>query len=303
MFDKIKASAPALVILLLASCASTPNPMAREWYDLGVAWQEKGDWKKAGEAYSRALALDPTLAAASYNLARALTESGDYAGALRVLDELAKQDPGNVRVLSARAYALHKKGDNTAALEAYRELLALDPYAPDAVFNAALLELAAGNPGAAAEALERLTKAKTEDGEAFALLGKALDKLGLDEKEPSNSERALAAYERALELGKADAAVLSRIGQLRESRKEYSEAMDAYAAAVKAAPKMAETWFALARLRLVVAGDGENGLEALKSAVASGFSDAEKAVSLIDEPTLVEREKVQELLADAGLVK
>jgi tetratricopeptide (TPR) repeat protein len=291
--------------------------MAREWYELGVSWQEKGDWKKAGEAYSRAIALDPSFAAASFNLARALTESGDYAGALRVLNELAKKDPGNVRVLSARAYALYKKGDAAAALEAYREVVALDPYAPDIVFNAALLELGAGNAQAAVEALERLTKAKSDDGEAFALLGKALDKLGSDEKTPAasgqtpaasgqtpaTSERALAAYERARELGKADAAALSRIGQLREARKEYSEAMDAYSAAVKTAPRMAATWFALARLRLTIAGDGEKGLDALKNAIASGFSDTKKAAALIDEPTLVEREKVQKLLAEAGLAK
>ena len=91
--------APALTM----GCASTrPRPIAQEWFDLGNAWLEKGDWKKAGQAYSRALALDPSFAGASYNLARALTESGDYDQALRALDALAKRDPGNIRMTRPR---------------------------------------------------------------------------------------------------------------------------------------------------------------------------------------------------------
>jgi len=289
----IVATALAVILAVLSSCASAPSPMAREWYDLGVSWQEKGDWKKAGEAYSKALSLDPSLAAASYNLARALTESGDFKGALRTLDDLAERDPGNVRVLAARAYALYRRGDAKAALEAYREALALDPYSPDSVYNASLLELAAGNPSAAADMLSRLTKAKPEDGEAVALLGRALDRAG-------RTEEALAAYESSRELGKASPSDLSRLGEIREERKEYSEAMEAYAAAVKAAPKMSGTWFRLARLKLTVAGDGEQGLAALKSAIDSGFSDEEKAAALLDEPTLVEREKVLALLEPVG---
>lgn len=131
--------------ILAAACASTgPSPVAQDWFDLGNAWLEKGDWKKAGQAYSHALALDSSFAGASYNLARALTESGDYDLALKALDALAARDPGNVKIIAARAYALYKKGDAKAALRTYRELLSLDTFAPDAVYNAALLELASG---------------------------------------------------------------------------------------------------------------------------------------------------------------
>jgi tetratricopeptide (TPR) repeat protein len=292
-----KAIVLAAALVLVAGCASTPNSaMAREWYDLGVSWQDKGDWKKAGEAYSRALSLDPSLAAASYNLARALAESGDYDGSLKALDGLVKKDPKNVRVLSARAYSLHRKGDDKAALEAYRAVVELDPYAPDAVYNAALLELAAGDAASAASDLDRLTKARPEDGAAFALLGKALDR-------PGSTDGALDAYEKARALNKADAAALERIGALREGRKEYSEAMDAYAAASKADAKLASAWFALARLKLTIAGDGEGGLAALKSALEAGFADKDKAKALLDEPNLAEIEKATELLKSKGLTE
>jgi tetratricopeptide (TPR) repeat protein len=295
---------------LLASCASSkpPAPAAQEWYELGNAWLDKGEWKRAGQAYSRALALEPGFAGASFNLARALAEANDYDESLRVLDALAKRDPGNVRVKAAKAYALFKKGDATAALEAYREALALDPYAPDAVYNAALLELASGDVATAAADLDRLTKAKADDGQALLLLGRARDKLSEDASRAeadraSDRLAALDAYEKAKALGKADAEALERMGSLYNAGKRYSEAMDAFDAATKADPKRAAAWFSLARLRLVVAADSEAGLAALKSALDSGFSDKESAAALLDEPDLIEREKVLDLLKAKSLAE
>jgi tetratricopeptide (TPR) repeat protein len=283
--------------LLLTGCASAPSrPLAQEWYELGNSWLDKKEWKKAGEAYAHALAIDPSFAGASYNLARALAAAGDYEGSLRALDSLAKRDPGNVRVAAARAYALYKKGDAVAALAAYRRVLALDPYAPDAVYNIALLELSTGDTASAIADLDRLSVAAPDDGQLFLLLGRARDKHG-------DSAEALAAFEKAEALGKADAEALGRMGELYEAARRFPEAMDAYAAAVKAEPKLAGAWFSLARLRLVVASDSDRGLDALKSALDAGFSDRKAATALLDEPDLTARDKVLELLKAKGMAE
>ena len=287
---------PASGVLFSPAPAPPPAELAKEWYDLGNSWLEKKEWKKAGEAYSHALAIDPGLAGASYNLARALASAGDYDASLRALDALAKRDPANVRVAAARAYALYKKGQVPAALEAYRAVLALDPYAPDAVYNVAILELAAGDAASAAADLERLSVAAADDGAVFLALARARDKNG-------ETDAALAACERAQTLGKADAAALERMGELYGAAKRNPEAMDAFAASAKADPKRAGAWFGLARLRLVVASDSEQGLAALKSALDAGFSDKKAATDLLDEPDLPERAKVLELLKAKGLAE
>jgi tetratricopeptide (TPR) repeat protein len=302
----VKLPAPALAAIVglalatawaSSSCASSrPAAIAREWYELGNAWADKGEWKKAGQAYSRAVRIDPAFAGASYNLARAFTEAGDYEEALRSLGALTKQDPKNVRLLSMRAFVLYKKGDTAEALKAYRAVLELDPYAPDAVFNAALLELDSGDAAAAVADLERLTLAKPDDGQAFLLLARASDKNDLP-------GQALSAYEKAKSLGKADAGAFERMGRLYEDGRRFADAMDAYDAAVKADAKRAAAWFALARLRLVVAADADQGLAALKGALDAGFSDKEAATALLDEPDLPEREKVYEALKAKDLAR
>jgi len=293
------AAAAWLVALLLgmavSSCASAPqHDLAVQWYELGNSWLDKGDWKHAGEAYSHALALDSSLGAASFNMARALTEAGDYDEALSILDRLKVRDPKNVRVVSARAYVLYRKGEGEAALAAYDEAVALDPYAPDAVYNDALLQYAAGDPQKAADALKKLLSYKPDDAQSLDLLGAVEEKLG-------DSSAAIDAYEKARTLGKADAAALERLGRLYEAQRRFADAIAALDASTKADPSRAGAWFALARLRLVVAEDGQAGLDALKQALDHGFADKSLAAALMAEPVVAEREKVADLLKTKAL--
>jgi tetratricopeptide (TPR) repeat protein len=288
----------ALVLTLCAAgCATTPKrDIAEQWYDIGNSWLDKGEWKKAGEAYSKALAIDPSFAGASLNFARALAEAGDYDGSLGVLDTLIKRDPGNVRVVAAKAFALYKKGDAAGALKEYRAVLELDPYAPDALYNVALLELESGDAQAAVKDLDLLSVNAPEDAEILLALGRA-------RYESGDEEGALATYEKAKKLGKSDGAAYETMGLIYEKARRFSDAMDAFDAAVKLSPKRSLSWFKLARLKLIVASDAERGLEALKKAVDSGFSDKEAAAALLDEPDLPMRELALELLKAKGLVE
>ena len=287
----------ALASLLPVSCATAPAAReAKEWYEIGNGWYDQGKWAKAGEAYSRAIALDPGLAAASYNLARALAEAGDYDGALTAIEGVLAGDPANVRVLSAKAYILYKAGRPDEALLVYDEVLKLDPYAPDAIYNATLLREAAGDHAGAIAGIEPLARTKADDGQVQVLYARVLARGG-------RVDDAIAAYLVAGSLGKLGAADNEILGGLYEGTRAYSKAIDAYLAAVAADPKLATAWFALARLRLSQADDGKGGLEALAKALAAGFSDKEAAEALLAEPVLAEREAVTKALKEKGLVR
>lgn len=289
--------AAGLAVSLSSGCASAPpRALAQDWYELGNAWLDKSEWKKAGEAYSKALALDPSFSGASFNLARALAEAGDYEGALKALAALEKRDPGNVRIVSAKAYVLYEKGDAAAALEAYRSILALDAYDASTLYNVALLELETGDAPSAAADLGKLALNAPEDDKVLSALARARD-------ESDDEAGALSAYEKLKALGKADAQAYEKMGLAYAKERRFSEAMEAFEAAVKAEPKRALSWFSLASLRLSVANDAERGLSALKSALDSGFADKKAAIELLDEPDLAARERVVELLKAKGLAE
>lgn len=287
--------AAALVCLLASACATAPVAAeAKEWYEIGNGWYDQGKWDKAGRAYSRAMALDPSLQAASYNLARALAEAGDYDGALEAIEGVLEAEPSNVRALSAKAYILYRRGDAAAALLAYDEVLKLDPYAPDAIYNATLLRDAAGDHAGAIAGIEPLAKAKGDDAGIQLLYARVLARGG-------RTEDAIAAYAVAGGLGKLTAEDNRILGDLYTEIRAYSKAIDAYQTAVAANPKDAAAWFSLARLKLSQADDGTGGLEALKKALEAGFDDAEAAEALLLEPVLAEREAVTAALKEKGL--
>jgi len=286
-----------LACFFLSACLTTPVATeAREWYEIGNAWYDQGKWDKAGKAYSRALALDPSLKAASYNLSRALAEAGDYDGAFEAIEGVVAADPSNVRALSAKAYILYRKGDAAAALRVYDEVLKLDPYAPDAIYNATLLRDASGDHAGAIAGIEPLAKAKADDSDIQLLYARVLAKGG-------RTEDAIAAYSVAIGLGKLTAEDNRLLGDLYTETRSFSKAIDSYQAAVSANPKDAVAWFSLARLKLAQADDGKGGLEALKKALEAGFADADAAEALLAEPVLAEREAVTAALKEKGLVK
>ncbi len=259
-----------------------------------------GKWDRAGEAYEKALSYDRTLVAASYNLARALTEAGSYSRALEVLERLRAEDPDNVRLITLSAYAHHKAGDDEAALDAYRRAAELNPRDAPTLRNLALLLERAGRDEEARGILRELYTVDPSDDAVLRRL--ALLEARRAGAGPSGpSEEALSLLTAALARKPGDREVLRARAELRESRELFARAIEDWAALVQADPSDGEAWFRLARLRLVVAGDREAGLEALRKALDAKFSDAEAAAALLAALPEGERAGPAEILKAAGL--
>lgn len=274
-------------------------------------------WDKAGAAYEKALTYDRSLVAASYNLTRALTEAGAYARALEVLERLRSDDPDNVRLITLEAYVLYKSGDDKEALAAYRRAAELNPRDSGTLRNLALLLERAGRDEEARDILRELyTVAPADDAvlRRLALLEarRALEassagtiSAARDAESSQDSARAaedaLAFLSAYLSRKPDDREVLRSRAELRESRELFARALEDWADLVKADPSDGEAWFRLARLRLVVAGDREAGLDALRRAVEAKFSNAQAAAALLAALPEAERAKPAEILKAAGL--
>ncbi|MDA8410227.1 MAG: tetratricopeptide repeat protein [Treponema sp.] len=290
----------AATAAMTMGCATSPaqKALATEWYGVGNAWMAAGKYAEAGKAYDRALALDPSLLAASYNSARALVEAGSYDRALPIVKGLLKGDPKNVRYISLKAWTLWKAGKAADAAAAYEAAFALDPWAEDVVYNSALLLLDSAGPGDAEKAvarLENLVKARPDDKEDLALYARALQAAGRDDD-------AIKAWEDLHSMDGADAPALLSLAGLYEKRGDAAKALDTLEAATKKDAQSVDAWFSLARLRLTTADDGQGGLDALGKAIAAGFKDRNAAAALLSSPGLASRDEVAKALDAAGLV-
>lgn len=284
-----------MLVLASLSCASDQSRrQAVGWTELGNAWAELGRWDKAGDAWSRAMALDPGQGVASYNLSRALAEAGKYDESIAKSDEYLVTDPDNAAVLSVKAYALYKAGRDEDALALYERVVTLNGADSASVYNLAVLLESVGRETEAMERYDAILALKPEDAMASFRKGLLLAAGGDAEGALPLLERYLAANVESLDGRRALALV-----QLQSGR--FMDAIETYAAIVEKVPEDADSWFALARLKLTVAEDGQGGLDALQTALKKGFKDKKQATDLLAEPGLVAADEVRKAFDEATI--
>ena len=139
--------------------------------NLGIALQVAGDPPSAKTSYERALAIDPSYAAAHFNLARthllldqhAAAEAG-FRSAVRLRNEFPEAWVG-------LAGALEALGRDEEAIDALDRSIAMRPDYPGALINSITLLHKLGRLDAAAASSRRLLELEPENALAHASLG------------------------------------------------------------------------------------------------------------------------------------
>jgi tetratricopeptide (TPR) repeat protein len=90
-------------------------------YGLGAVYYERGDYVKAGEAYKKAIAIDPNFAKAHYNLGNVYDKQGDYAEAIEAYKKTIAIDPNFASAYYNLGLAYDKQGNNVKAGDAYKK--------------------------------------------------------------------------------------------------------------------------------------------------------------------------------------
>jgi len=151
------------ILIVITMCQVASATTAENWYKTGKAFQEKGDYAGAIEAYDKAIALDPknpsywnhkgasflvlekyeesieafdksiefssrkgTAAAGSlFGKGRALSALGRYDEAVVAFDETIALYPDQATAWNGKGEALASQGKFAAAIEAYDKAIAL----------------------------------------------------------------------------------------------------------------------------------------------------------------------------------
>jgi tetratricopeptide (TPR) repeat protein len=124
--------------------ASSDEPStAYGWFLRGCACEAEGD---AMAAFERALALDPSLAAARTNLGNLHYRRGDVAAARSCYEAACELDPDQAEARYNLANLHEEAGDLEMAIAEHRRALSVSPDFADAHFNLALVLERAGHP-------------------------------------------------------------------------------------------------------------------------------------------------------------
>jgi tetratricopeptide (TPR) repeat protein len=290
-------SLAAIAFLALAACASDTRgrDVAAEYYNVGNAYYELGQYEKSAQYYRNALRIDPTFTKASFNLALVSVKLKKADEARGILEGLLASDPQNVTVMSALAWALHEAGKDADALARYQDILRIAPENQDARYNASLILWKLGRLQEALDGFKGILALAPDDPDA--LYGGA--SLLLSQDDPQTASEYLGRF---LEKKPDDVDAQLLLASCYERLQKYTRALSAYEAVETTSPKEPRAWFGQARLLLTVVEDPEKGVSALQKALDLGFQDAEAIKVLLGSAQLLARDQVEAALKARNLL-
>ena len=137
----IRYSLGIVLLYSLLSCASTvkSTDLASEYYNLGNAYFEVGNYTRAILFFQKAITFDESLNKAGFNLSLALIKDGRPGEAEEVVGKLLVMDPDNQSLLEVLAFAYHGQDQDEKAIAVYQQILDVSPEQVDARYNLAVL--------------------------------------------------------------------------------------------------------------------------------------------------------------------
>jgi tetratricopeptide (TPR) repeat protein len=252
---------------------------------LGYTYEQQKDYKKAIEAYRKAIALDRDNLDAIRGLAQNLMNDGQTEAALEQYQVIADANPEDPQTHLRMAEIYRKQGKFDLALDNLKQAQAVVPDLMEVPYDMAVVYQAQGRYQEAAQMLQDLLK-KTEkpdgkyskdEGNNRALF---LERLGTIYREDNNEQLAIATFRKMLTLGddNAERGYQQIIDTYREA-KEWQAATDAAKEAVDKLPNDRGLKMVYAA-QLADMGKPEEGLQQVKSLLTGKPEDREVYVTL-----------------------
>jgi len=288
----------ALLVLLIVftGCKTVSDDISSEFFNIGNAYYDVGEYDKAIEYYRRALSEgNDAENSIRYNLAVAYSESGRPSEGLEHFEFLLSLDSENLKILQSIAYAHYLLGDRELSLEYYNKILSIFEFESIALFNKAAM-LIEENKDEAEKVLTKLY-AIEPSVEVVLLLGSIYS-----EREEWDT------YADKLELAlidnKNNPEILKGLLACYESSEQYDKFL-AYIdelLLLENPGDLGSLYFRKAFVELLKIDDSGAGLKSLNDAVSNGFQDREKIKALVENEELVHVEQVEAFFKSRDLI-
>ncbi len=164
---------------------------AKDFFYLGVTFQQQGKYKKAIDYYDKAIEHNPKSADAYYNRGIAKRALGDYKAAIADYDKAIEYNPKSVDAYYSRGIAKRALGDYKAAIADYDKAIEHNPKSADAYYNRGTVKYALGDYKAAIADYDKVIEYNPKSADAYYYRGTAKGKLGDYEGAISDCNKAI----------------------------------------------------------------------------------------------------------------
>jgi len=252
---------------------------------LGYTYEQQKDYKKAIDAYRKAIALDRDNLDAIRGLAQNLLNDGQTDAALDQYKIIADANPEDPQTHLRMAEIYRKQGKFDLALDNLKQAQAVVPDSMEVPYNMAAVYQAEGQYDEAAQTLQDLLK-KTEKADGKYSKDEQnnravfLERLGTIYRENNNDQQAISTFRQMLPLGddNAERGYQQIIDTYRE-QKQWQQATDAAKEAVDKMPNDRGLKMVYAA-QLADMGKPDEGLQQVKSLLTGKPEDREVYITL-----------------------
>ena len=178
---------------------------ARAWFSVGYLYDEIKDFKRAIDAYTKAIRLNPDLAEAYNNRGVAKGRLNQHEAAIKDFDEAVRLKRDYAAAYNNRGVAKYELGQHKAAIEDYDAALRLKLDLAEAYNNRGVAKYELGQHEAAIEDYDAVLRLKPDLAKAYTNRGNAKNSLG-------QHKAAVEDYDAALRLKPDDAEAYNNRG-------------------------------------------------------------------------------------------
>ncbi|HVJ04656.1 MAG TPA: tetratricopeptide repeat protein [Candidatus Saccharimonadales bacterium] len=226
---------------------------------LGYTYEQKKDYKRAIDAYRKAVTLDKDNLDAVRGLAQNLLNDNQTEAALEQYKSIAEADPQDAQTLLHISEIYRRDGQFEKALETLNKAQSIAPDSMEVEYNRAVIQESLGKYDEATKQLEELLARSAKPSGAYSASERNnraifLERLGTIYRDQNNTQQSVDTFRKMTELG--DDSVARGYQQIIESYRDAKNWPAATAAAREAVAKLPND----RSLQMVLAGqEADNG--------------------------------------------
>ena len=286
----------SILFIFILSCKTTRESidLSVEYFNVGNAYLELNKLDKAESYYLKSIDIDADYNSPRFNLSKIYITQSKFELAKEQLYVLYEKDNQNIKINSMLGFCFYVEGDIEKSLEYYIAAYDMGDISKETHLNIAKLYYQ----------LDRYDDAKTfisnllslgDDPTVIYIGGIIYEKSG-DLKE------ALRLYLLSMDLGLDSTDLYLKILDIYILNADYAGQKNILSLLIDKVDDKAGYTFSLGYIYIINDNNFSKGYDLIKKAIDLGFNSVSDAESLLNEPNLIEMDKIRQLFVDNGII-